>query len=101
MKKFRLKFLWLDKCVAVSLDQVVKGNSVPLTKFYFWPQKDAWEEIKLFLETLTWISREDAVNLLNQVTEVINFWQNKELNNSKEVLKVKDLFPSVYFVGYD
>ena len=43
MNKFILKFLWLEKSVAVALDQKVGDKTIPLTEYFFWPQKDAWE----------------------------------------------------------
>ena len=49
---FRLSFLWLDKNIAVSVDQVTKkaGAATPITEFFFWPRRDAWEELKDCLE---------------------------------------------------
>ena len=70
MKHFYLKVLWMDKSIAFSLNQKVKIGSIPLTEFYFWPQSDAWEQIKLYIESLNWISQEEAIILLNQVTEI-------------------------------
>jgi hypothetical protein len=101
MKKFKLKFLWLEKSIAVSIDQAVKEGFIPLTEFYCWPQTDAWESMKCFLESLSWISQEDAIILLNQITEIINCWENKEGVVNKDIIKIKNLFPSVLFVGYD
>jgi 30S ribosomal protein 3 len=101
MKKFKLKFLLLGNSIAVSLDQIVKGNYIPLTDFYFWPQKDAWEDMKIYFESLSWISQEEAVILLNEITEVINCWQNKDANVNKDLAKLKNDFPSVLFVGYN
>ncbi len=28
----------------------------PVTEYYFWPKKDAWEELKTALEARPWIS---------------------------------------------
>ncbi|KAH7292713.1 hypothetical protein KP509_29G082200 [Ceratopteris richardii] len=71
-----LKFVWMDKNIGIGLDQVVPGHgTVPLTSYYFWPRKDAWEEIKIKLESKKWISRKQTILLLNQATDVINLWQ--------------------------
>lgn len=98
MKIFVLKFLWLQKSIAVSLDQKVSDGIIPLTEFFFWPQHDAWEEMKVYLESKPWISPDEAVFLLNQVTEVINEWQEK---NNKDLKSLRLKFPNCIFVGYD
>lgn len=101
MDNFVLKFLWLEKSIAVSLDQRVAEKTTPLTEYFFWPQRDAWEEMKNFLESKTWISQANSILLLNQITEVINFWQEKDNLSKKDISKVKEKFPYCLFVGYD
>ena len=32
----------------------------PLTEYYFWPTKDAWEELKAALEAKPWVSERCA-----------------------------------------
>lgn len=101
MSNFVLKFLWLEKSIAVSLDQKIGDRSTPITEFFFWPQCDAWEEMKVFLENKPWINQNDSVMLLNQVTEVINFWQEKNDVQKKDISNLKEKFPNVLFVGFD
>jgi 30S ribosomal protein 3 len=101
MDRFVLKFLWLEKTIAVALDQKIGEKTVPLTEFYFWPQKDAWEEMKLFLEKKSWISQADVITILNQVTEVINYWQDKDNLSKKELAKIRSKFADSLFVGYE
>ncbi|KAI5063548.1 hypothetical protein GOP47_0022095 [Adiantum capillus-veneris] len=74
--KVMLRFVWMEKNIGIGLDQVVPGHgTVPLSSYYFWPRKDAWEEIKTKLESKKWISRKQTILLLNQATDVINLWQ--------------------------
>lgn len=101
MSKFVLKFLWLQKSVAVGLDQVVGERTTPLTEFFFWPQHDAWEDMKNFLEGKTWISQTDSIVLLNLITEVINDWQDKTELERKDVKAISDKFVGVLFIGCD
>nr|YP_009145371.1 putative ribosomal protein 3 [Cryptoglena skujai]AKL38996.1 putative ribosomal protein 3 [Cryptoglena skujai] len=101
MEKFLLKFLWLDKSIAVALDQRVEDKVTPLTEYYFWPQKDAWDLMKIYLEKTTWISQTESISLLNKITEVINFWQEKDLTNKKDIHKARIFFKDVQFIGYD
>lgn len=72
-----LKFVWMQKDIGVALDQTVPGfGTIPLSPYYFWPRKDAWEELKALLETKPWISDLHRVFLLNQATDIINLWQS-------------------------
>ncbi|KAK8961681.1 hypothetical protein KSP40_PGU012297 [Platanthera guangdongensis] len=50
-------------------------GSMLLSPYYFWPRKDAWEELKTKLEEKKWISQKRMVILLNQATDIINLWQ--------------------------
>ena len=91
----------MNNSIAFSLDQSLGNRFVPLTEFYFWPQKDAWELIKLYLESLNWISQEDAVLLLNRLTEIINFWQSRSESSSLSVNDLKAMFPDVAFIAFE
>ncbi|GAV75658.1 PSRP-3_Ycf65 domain-containing protein, partial [Cephalotus follicularis] len=71
-----LKFIWMQKDIGIALDQMIPGHgTIPLSPYYFWPRKDAWDELKVLLESKPWISPLQRVNLLNQATDVINLWQ--------------------------
>ncbi len=37
----------------------------PLTEYFFWPRKDAWEELKSALEAKPWVSERSAADLLS------------------------------------
>eukprot|EP01018_Ginkgo_biloba_P009673 Gb_30016 [translate_table: standard] len=76
-----LKFMWLEKNIGLALDQVIPGHgTVPLSPYYFWPRKDAWEELKAKLESKPWISQKRTIILLNQATDIINLWQQSGSN---------------------
>ncbi|KAM7280647.1 hypothetical protein ACFE04_007781 [Oxalis oulophora] len=78
-----LKFLWMQKDIGIALDQTIPGHgTIPLSPYYFWPRKDAWEELKLLLESKTWIPPMQRVILLNQATDIINLWQESGGNIS-------------------
>ncbi|KAG9445789.1 hypothetical protein H6P81_011917 [Aristolochia fimbriata] len=71
-----LKFIWMEKNIGLALDQIIPGHgTVPLSPYYFWPRKDAWEELKSKLESKPWISQKRMIILLNQATDIINLWQ--------------------------
>ncbi|CAH9111447.1 unnamed protein product [Cuscuta epithymum] len=71
-----LKFIWMEKNIGIALDQLIPGHgTVPLSPYYFWPRKDAWEELKVMLESKPWVSQKQMILLLNQATDIINLWQ--------------------------
>jgi len=73
-----LKFIWMEKNIGLSLNQVIPGHgTIPLSPYYFWPRKDAWEELKALLESRPWISHNQMIILLNQATDIINLWQDR------------------------
>ncbi|CAL9230416.1 unnamed protein product [Arabidopsis halleri] len=75
--KVVLKFVWMQKDIGVALDHMIPGfGTIPLSPYYFWPRKDAWEELKALLESKPWISELHRVFLLNQATDIINLWQS-------------------------
>ncbi|XP_022726850.1 30S ribosomal protein 3-1, chloroplastic-like [Durio zibethinus] len=78
-----LKFIWMEKNIGLALDQVIPGHgTVPLSPYFFWPRKDAWEELKSTLESKPWISQKKMIILLNQATDIINLWQQSGGNLS-------------------
>ncbi|XP_038720136.1 30S ribosomal protein 3, chloroplastic-like [Tripterygium wilfordii] len=89
MEKPRLvsKFIWMEKNIGIGLDQSIPGHgTIPLSPYYFWPRKDAWEELKVLLESKPWISQKQMILLLNQATDIINLWQASGGNLSPNVV---------------
>jgi len=75
LPEYKLTFLWLDRTLGCAVDQVfARGNSAPLTTYFIWPRADAWEELKIDLESKPWVGDKEKVELLNRLTMVINFW---------------------------
>lgn len=100
MEKFVLKFLLIDKVIAVCLDQKVSNERLnPLTEYFFWPQRDAWEDMKNFIDNNDWIGQKDAVTILNRITEVINFWEESTEFKKEDIKNLNAKFPDCIFVA--
>lgn len=92
MKKLKLQILWLDDKVGFSVNQITSQTQLPITRYYFWPVTDAWEQLKLDLGSKPWFSNADQIQLLNLVSETINVWQNsRSLKPKDRVIEYKKL----------
>jgi 30S ribosomal protein 3 len=93
--EYGLNVIWMEKNIALGVDEIFPGNKrIPLTNFHLWPQADAWEELKAILDERKWIDERSTINILNQATEIINFWQ--ESHSTSEALTA---FPDVLIRG--
>ena len=99
MNKFVLKILWLEKSLGIALDRRVGKTTQPVTEYFFWPRKDAWDELKDRLNNSAWISQNEAIALLNQTTDLIQTWQEEEKKGSFQKMQTK--FPDCIFVGHE
>ena len=83
--------------MGIAIDHIVDRGYSPLSSYYFWPYNDAWTQIKTELESKPWISETDKIDLLNQTTLIINYWQKNKKDIS--LAQIKKLFPDLVFCG--
>jgi hypothetical protein len=57
LPEYKLTFLWRPDNILVAVDQVyARGQTSPLTEYFIWPRKDAWEELRAALTARPYVS---------------------------------------------
>ena len=80
--KFNLSILWLENKLGIAVNQIQAGEQIPLTNYFFWPQNDAWDQIRNELDTKPWITNANKAELLNATATIMNQWQDSINNES-------------------
>ena len=101
MSNLKLKVLCSEKVIAFALDEKIGEKINPITEYFFWPRKNAWEDLKMELKEKTCINDNEAIEVLNQTTEIINYWEEKIENTNTEIKEIKNKFPNCTFLEYD
>ena len=82
--KLKLKVLWLPNLLGFALDWEGMQSSFPATQYYFWPRTEAWDQLKLELDSKFLVTEEEKIKILNFITEIMNFWlENKQATQKK------------------
>ena len=92
----QLKVIWRKELLAIALANTPDNNEYLLTPYYFWPRTKAWEQLKLELETMLWLTDNERITLLNLAADLINHWQKERTNETDNVLKKR--FDVVKFI---
>jgi 30S ribosomal protein 3 len=95
-QQLKLKVLWLKNVLGLALDQKVIKQSYPLTQYYFWPRTEAWDQLKLELDSKPWLSEKEKISTLNLATDIISHWRTNR--NTDAVQKVANNFSEAVFV---
>ena len=72
--QLKLKVAWLKNFLGLSIDQVVGNQKYAMTPYYFWPRTEAWEQLKLELDSKLWLTEEEKIKLLKTAGDVLNYW---------------------------
>ena len=73
--QLKLKIIWSNNFIGLGIDQVSSKQTIPLTNYFFWPKSEAWEQLKLELNSKPWVKSKDKVKILNTAADVMNFWR--------------------------
>jgi len=84
-----LRVRWFKEFLGLAIDQKSENQLYPLTSYYVWPKTEAWEQLKLELDSRPWLSKKDKIQVLNITTETINYWKKNRELESRE-----DFFPN-------
>ena len=80
MTTLKLQVLWLDSSLGLAINQETSNGSLPLTPYYFWPISEAWEQLRFELDSKSWILEKERIEILNQIVDIMNDWQQARLS---------------------
>ena len=83
----QLKVIWRKDLLAIAVGKTPDNREYLLTPYYFWPRTKAWEQLKLELEAMHWLSDSERITLLNLASDIINYWQKERTNATTDVFK--------------
>jgi hypothetical protein len=98
MNQFRLKVIWLQKSIGISIDQNIGKVTTPITEFIFWPEKDVLQTLESQLTINSWILEHESSLLVEQIETLRDFWQEKE-NQEVSRAEIEEKFNSHQFFG--
>jgi len=94
--QLKLKILWFKNFLGLSVDQVSLNYEYSLTPYYFWPKTEAWEQLKLELDSKPWLSQEEKINILRTAAEIMKYWLS--YRNTKTIKNLKEEFKNLEFL---
>tara|TARA_B100000475_G_scaffold115936_1_gene84538 strand:+ start:1155 stop:1469 length:315 start_codon:yes stop_codon:yes gene_type:complete len=91
--QLKLKVAWFKNFLGLSIDQVVGNQKYAMTPYYFWPRTEAWEQLKLELDSKLWLTEEEKIKLLKTAGDVMNYWLS--YRNTKTAENLKESFQDI------
>ena len=70
----KLKVAWFKDFLGLAIEQVNFSKEYSLTPYYFWPKTEAWEQLKLELDSKLWLGTDEKIEILKTTGEVMNYW---------------------------
>ena len=97
--QLKLRILWVKDSLGLAVDQIGLEEHYALTPYYFWPKTEAWEQLKLNLNSKFWLTQDDKMAILKTTSEVMEYWLF--YRNSTTVKKFKEEFKDVKVITLD
>ncbi len=94
--QLKLKVLWVKDILGLGVDQLTIKQQYPLTLYYFWPRTEAWEQLKSELDSKSWLSKKEKIEILNLAADVMNHW--RKYRNMDNIENVKNKFFEAIFI---
>jgi 30S ribosomal protein 3 len=85
MQLLNIQVLWFENSLGFAINQTTARTKVTLTPYYFWPISDAWQQIKLELESKSWVTESERFKILNSITDTMNNWENSSSSESSGI----------------
>jgi len=94
--QLKLKIVWLKNFLGLSIDQISPNQKYPLTPYYFWPKTEAWDQLKLELDSKLWLTQEEKIKILKIIGNVMNYWLL--YRNTKTTEHLRKDFQEIEFI---
>ena len=72
--QLKLKIAWFKNFLGLAIDQVNLGQRYALTPYYFWPKTEAWEQLKIELDSKSWLTKTEKLHILKLTSKVMEYW---------------------------
>ena len=89
--QLKLKIAWFKDFLGFAVDQVYCNQEYPLTSYYFWPRIQAWEQLKLELDSKPGLTQQEKTRILDTAGGVMNYWLSYRNTKTAENLR-KDFY---------
>ena len=94
--QLKLRIVWFKNYLGLGIDHVSVIHQYSLTPYYFWPRTEAWEQLKLELDSKLWVTIEEKVRTLKIAGDIMNYWLSYK--DTKTVENLKKDFPEVKII---
>tara|TARA_Y100000746_G_scaffold148273_1_gene126876 strand:- start:211 stop:525 length:315 start_codon:yes stop_codon:yes gene_type:complete len=91
--ELKLKVFLFKNVLGLAIDQVNLNQKYPLTNYYFWPKTEAWEQLKLELDSKLWLTKKEKEQILQTTGDVMKYWLS--YRNTKTVENLKEEFKEI------
>jgi|TARA_B100001142_G_C14103253_1_gene566109 30S ribosomal protein 3 len=94
--RLKLKVIWFKSFLGLAIDQITINQNYSITPYYFWPRTEAWDQLKLELDSKTWLSQDEKVKTLTLASDIMNYWL--EYRNTETSVDLEKQFQDIEIV---